>query len=390
MKLGFNYHISYSEVNGEIFVPDFFGIFLHNLAENLNKLVVFLHKNPSITSEENYHLCNSKITVVDIGEPRTFYSRFFNPSKELKVVSKWVSQLDCLLVRAPSPLAPHIWFRFNKQLPVYFFLVGSYTESAFHIKTIWYRKVPIVLLLNTYQLFQNFAVKRTRIISNSLKILQEYKGKTLEGILVKTSNLDSTSFYTRYNTCLGEKITILYTGRIEVMKGLRELLLAFYEFNKIVEFSELRIVGWEEGTERKFENELKELASKLDILDKVVFTGRLNLGEQINSEYRNADIYVLPSYAEGFPRAIWEAMANSLPVVATNVGSIPYFLKSEENCLLIEPKSESSILKSILRFYNEGELRKKVIKNASLIVNDLTIENQSAKLAGVLRKFQSK
>ena len=109
----------------------------------------------------------------------------------------------------------------------------------------------------------------------------------------------------------------------------------------------LHFVGWEEDPSHPVRNTLEKRAAELRVLDRVLFHGRKQLGEELWQMYRMADIYVIPSYHEGFPRTIWEAMAHSLPVVATRVGAIPYYLTDKENALLIEPKSVAAIAEGI-------------------------------------------
>ena len=75
-----------------------------------------------------------------------------------------------------------------------------------------------------------------------------------------------------------------------------------------------------------------------------------------------SDVYLLPSYHEGFPRTIWGAMSNGLPVISSSVGSIPDILTHKENVFLIEPKNINSLYEAILEVVNNAKLRKKLLK----------------------------
>ena len=66
-----------------------------------------------------------------------------------------------------------------------------------------------------------------------------------------------------------------------------------------------------------------------------------------------ADVYILPSYNEGLPIAILEAMSYSHPIVSTNVGGIPEIVHSYENGILIEPGHLEQI-KNALTFLIEN------------------------------------
>lgn len=59
----------------------------------------------------------------------------------------------------------------------------------------------------------------------------------------------------------------------------------------------------------------------------------------LNKMYRKAEINAIPSNHEGFVKTIWEAMANSLPVLATSEGGIPDYLTNYDNAIFVEPKN---------------------------------------------------
>ena len=93
---------------------------------------------------------------------------------------------------------------------------------------------------------------------------------------------------------------------------------------------------------------------------------------------------------EGFPRTIWEAMAHSMPVVATKVGSIPFFLNDNDNCLLIKPKSVKKLYNAIKKIINDKNLRKKIIKNGFKLASEQTIENRSKEMVHHLKAIKNK
>jgi glycosyltransferase involved in cell wall biosynthesis len=125
----------------------------------------------------------------------------------------------------------------------------------------------------------------------------------------------------------------------------------------------LDIVGWEEDKNEPIKKRLIIAAQRINQLNNITFHKKKSIGVELNSMYRNADIFVLPSYHEGFPRTIWEALANSCPVVVSSVGSIPYVLENGINALFIKPKSELEIVNAVMELINNQNLRMKVIKN---------------------------
>jgi len=142
----------------------------------------------------------------------------------------------------------------------------------------------------------------------------------------------------------------------------------------------LNIVGWEDNILTPVENYIKSRSEALGIKDKIVLHGKKEAGPELNKMYKMADIYVLPSYHEGFPRTIWEAMANCLPVISTNVGSIPFFLNNDEHAILIESKQTIELYEAIIRMLNNNKLRRLLIKNAFNYAQNITLEKQTPKI----------
>ena len=75
--------------------------------------------------------------------------------------------------------------------------------------------------------------------------------------------------------------------------------------------------------------EIERRAGEQGVLDRIRFAGQLLSGSAIRSELDGADLFILPSLQEGMPRALLEAMARSLPCIASRIGGLPEVLNSE-------------------------------------------------------------
>ena len=104
--------------------------------------------------------------------------------------------------------------------------------------------------------------------------------------------------------------------------------------------------------------------------------------------YRQADIYVIASLSsfEGFPRTIWEAMAHSLPVVATKVGSIPDYLKNKVQALLVNPRRPNEFKENLEIIISNSTLRKKLIREGKLLAKENTLSVRAKELLSVIKK----
>ncbi|MAG26916.1 hypothetical protein CMI47_15360 [Candidatus Pacearchaeota archaeon] len=85
--------------------------------------------------------------------------------------------------------------------------------------------------------------------------------------------------------------------------------------------------------------------------------------KEIVKMYQSADVHVLPSYREGLPLTMFEAMAVGLPVVASPVNGVPYEMKEPENGFLVDYGDNEGFAKRIIQLLDDKKLRAKIGKN---------------------------
>jgi teichuronic acid biosynthesis glycosyltransferase TuaC len=170
---------------------------------------------------------------------------------------------------------------------------------------------------------------------------------------------------------------LLFVGRIIREKGIWELLEAF--LNVLVHYpnTELYIIG--EGNEQKA---IKQYCLDNNINDKVKFLGVLPHTELVKS-YQNCDLFILPSYSEGLPNVIVEAMSCGKPVIATNIGGIPEIVNSETGSLIPVKDTNSLSLEIINLFKNKELLRTKGRNARKMIEQRFNRENNVNKIVTI-------
>jgi glycosyltransferase involved in cell wall biosynthesis len=112
---------------------------------------------------------------------------------------------------------------------------------------------------------------------------------------------------------------------------------------------------------------LKELIKKHQIEDIVEFIGWVT-GEEKKRVLNGADVFILPSYNEGVPISILEAMSYGKPIIATNVGGIPEIVIMNKNGLLIDPGKPDQIEKAINTLLENPELVKEFGENSEKMI----------------------
>lgn len=138
----------------------------------------------------------------------------------------------------------------------------------------------------------------------------------------------------------GRGVHFLFLGRLERDKGVFELLDAFSQV--CVQFPDAHLVLAGDGDVAA----VKAQVARLGLVGKVDMPGWVS-GVIKSKLLRSADIFVLPSYIEGLPVSMLEAMACGVPVVVSRVGSVPEVLSDGVNGLMVEPKSVESLHKAM-------------------------------------------
>lgn len=172
-----------------------------------------------------------------------------------------------------------------------------------------------------------------------------------------------------------EDILILFVGYLDEFKGIFELVNAFKVINSENNNVKLMMVG----TGPKLQD-LLNILTKMSINCEVIFTGRVE-PQKIHKYYQAADIFVLPSYTEGLPVSVLEAMACGLPVVATNVGGIPEIITDGLNGFLVPSKNEKELIKKLIVLINNEKLREQFTNNSlKKIKGEFTNKRKISKL----------
>jgi glycosyltransferase involved in cell wall biosynthesis len=123
-------------------------------------------------------------------------------------------------------------------------------------------------------------------------------------------------------------------------------------------------------------NEIEHFIIKNDLRNTIICKGFISFGEELLSIYKKNDFFLFPSYSEGLPQVLLEAMANGCIVISTNVGSIPFIIKDNYNGILIQPHCLDSILNTIKSIIDTPVDLRKIRINALITAQMFSFENQ--------------
>lgn len=161
-----------------------------------------------------------------------------------------------------------------------------------------------------------------------------------------------------------EDFIYVFVGRIVIDKGIRELVEAFDKINKADANIKLILVGPRENED----NPEKKLIFEIIKENKNII--EVGYQENVRAYYSLGNVFVMPSYREGFPNTVLEAGAMSLPCIVTNINGSNEIIENNKNGIIVPPKNEKELEIAMLRLLNDQNLLINLQENARKIIND--------------------
>jgi glycosyltransferase involved in cell wall biosynthesis len=143
-----------------------------------------------------------------------------------------------------------------------------------------------------------------------------------------------------------------FAARMEELKGPMILMNAFAATHDHVPGSRLKIAG--DGTQRE---KVNAMARSLNVSAYYDYTGVYTRPDERNAFMCDLDVFIMPSFTEGTPNNIVEAMANGKPIIASAVGGIPDMIDSESG-ILVPPGDSAALAEAMTRLAENPQRRR--------------------------------
>jgi glycosyltransferase involved in cell wall biosynthesis len=323
--------------------------------------------SPTEKSEDLKTLKNTyrdKIITIDVSKVKRPFKNLYMSFKMVLLIIKMKKQIQILHLQTPKPqsaFASILGRMLN--IPTVTTLHGLFPKANNVVTERYYRFIDWITIKFSNEVIAVSKETQEHYKSSSIKLISN--GVNIE----KYKRSENLRERTRLDLGLKDEIVLTYVGRISFDKGIYELLDAIKKIsitrqNKV----KLCLVGSILPHEK---TKLNAKISQLKIKDKVIFCGQQ---DNVVPYYSATDIFVLPSYHEGLPLALLEAMSTGLPVIVSNIGGMAEIVEEGSNGFFVLPKDVDSLEEKInwcldnpLKLRNIGEnARKSVIKDYSL------------------------
>lgn len=353
----------------------FIGRWINELSIHFEKVGILFHESSVKSKRHDTLLVGDNIILETLGSPGKAYDRFQKMARVKAACKKASHAYDVLLIRGMTPRQFTVFKHVNVPIKMYL-MVGSLIESKPKFKLdITGLYLFIMFFIRKFE-FGKMA-KKAIMLANSPKVNEEIFA--LFGVnskFIPTNTIKQDELRPWKNEVIGKEVSLFFCGRMVADKGIYELLEALYLLNKQNESYSLTFTG---DLSADLKSNFEKLPFWDNIKDRVRFTGFVSFGKELLDLYDSHDIYVLPSYHEGFPHSIWESAAVSTPVITTGVGGIPGIL-NENHVWFIPVKNPEAIVETVREVQNNVEKRVQKTKNILELLKENTVEAAAMKL----------
>ena len=320
-----------------------------------------------------YEIPSRGLEVVHLRQGRNELEHLLQLPFNFLVARKKIDEMDILHCRMPD---------YTGMIGV---LLGKIYSKDYFIQTIadWYieakktsvlKKCGLGFLLKMhyylYEILERVCCKDQLVFAQGTSSYRKYKKNPNAHLISSAAHYEKDIGTIKRRFKSSSRISVLHVGRLTGIKNQKLLINLIYRLNQNPEVKwHLTILG--EGPLRS------ALQNEVELLKQTSFiklVGQVDRGDELWSYFDRADVFVMASKSEGTPKVILEAMARSVPVVAPNVGGIPFLVKNNERGLLYEEGNLDNFLQAIQSLKNEKEGREKMIDRAYEFSRNNTVE----------------
>lgn len=200
-------------------------------------------------------------------------------------------------------------------------------------------------------------LRKEKITNKPLKVIRYGSGN---GVDLNYFNPELEDVQSNANEIKGDwkGISFVFVGRLVGDKGVNELIDAFDRLSKEFEDIRLFLVG---GKEEKLDPLSPKTLQKIESNERIIAVGKQS---DVRPYLAASDIFVLPSYREGFPNVVLEASAMGLPCIVSDVNGATDAIHNGQNGIIIPKKSVDALYNAMRTLYLDSFARGKMAQNA--------------------------
>jgi glycosyltransferase involved in cell wall biosynthesis len=352
-------------------------------ARHFDRVTIFAPTTDQPTYFSGVPLDAPNLTVAPLPFFLTHAQAYAHAIAIARVFRKHAKGLDAIVCRNTAPLGYILWLLARPGTP----FIYTFTSDPFEViaRSPRYRGLFGRFARAAYGLefaVQKFIMRRNYAFASGRALGERLRAVTPNVASVLTSALGPDDFRRRDDACTGRPVGLLYVGRLIEGKGLEELLEAVRRLVNEGRDVTLDLVG--EGRERAA---LEARSGAMGLVERARFRGHAVMGPALNAFYNAADVFVLASVSEGSPKVVLEAMAHSVPVVATDVGNVGEMLDGGRRGVLLADNDPARLADGVRRLMDDADFRRQCIREGYAFTLKHSVSAYVARIAEKAREM---
>lgn len=215
---------------------------------------------------------------------------------------------------------------------------------------------------------------------NKIFLLNKYVNIPKEKIKIVHCGINSSIYKKKSIRKTSTPFQVICVARLEKIKGHKYLIDALAQLKtQNIDFR-CSLVG-----DGELRQNVQDQIDRLNLNDTVTILG-FKTHDQVVELLSQADVFVLSSLSEGIPVAAMEAMAASLPVVATAVSGVPELVGNNKTGILVPSQNSAELAEALLTLYNNRDLGIEMgIAGRAKVMTEFSIQNSALALYDILQ-----
>ncbi len=346
MRLGIVYHSNIYKDSDGVFIKELWGKYFDDcfvpIFDKINLLT-------PLSKEKTFQQfkCNENIRVFLLETNNNRFQIFW---KNIKIIYDFVNHSDLFWIFLPTYKALLVCILSIFQQKPYIAYVGGTFFYKNKLKKLLYGFIEFFIIA-----YSNKCLIRDNNLKNKYKQLSQKMVSAAPAISVTYSDIEIPEQAEIWPPSI---INLLYVGALNDAKGIQDLLKSIQILDVSNIQVNLNIVGVGEKSE-----EYKHLVKSMNLENGIIFHGYIENGQKLYNFYKQADLFILPSYSEGFPRVLIESAVFGAIPLTTTVGGISEMFQNEINCMTINVGEPEDIAKKVTYLINNPVLYRRLRTN---------------------------
>lgn len=302
-----------------------------------------------------------------------FIARFpFIATRVGRVIEEHVASCDLVIVKE-NDLFGHFacWVACKFSKPVAMLVTGD-IAGVVRVERTGFLKVCALGLAKLYERLDRSAIRRGLLLFVAGGQLYSYYRRFGSSVRTYLASPIGEQDLVSHTEPSEKRIDVLYVGGLRKSKGVHVLLEAVHVLSERGMVVNVTLVG-----DGPYESKLRRIVRRLGLTAQVSFAGYLSDRARLAQIYRSAKVFVLPSYSEGSPKVLLEAMGWGTPVIATRVGGVPHLIDPGINGLLVEPGDVMGLAESMALVLTNSQLAQRLQQGGTEFMKGHTAEREA-------------